>query len=254
MRTQIYAPVLSAVFLTGFYTTTGLLLGLGDVARAQTIFRDDFTNGLTWTTSDSGSVYIKDAEYLYIGANGVNNNSAEKIIHVDLSTGSPIVIEQRLKLESGGMNYRLPDETISFEDSSKITITYLPNFPDRESQPPYGWGFGGWTGNHDHAVPGAGYWDTATADYWAVTRIVLTPTGGELFVKPDDAANGWFDTQFYSVASTNWSHSSVETINFSQPWDSVCYVDSISISQIPEPSTFSLLALGGLLLLRRRKK
>lgn len=192
------------------------------------LFQDNFKGPLTWTVSNS-SVHIKDNDFLVIDSDGHNDDWAEKDLSVSLSSERPVIIEQRLKLQSGGMNYRLPHETISFEDSSTITATYLPNFPGIESQPPYGWGFGGWTGNHDHAVPGSGYWTSSTADYWALTRIVITPTEGVLYVKPDDREKGWFSDQFYQVASRKWSHSRIEKIRFSQPWDSVCYIDYIKI-------------------------
>jgi hypothetical protein len=99
-----------------------------------------------------------------------------------------------------------------------LAVTYLPKLQPSEH---FGWAFGTWTDIYDHAVPGE--------DYWAVTRIVLTSTGGQLFVKPDDAAKSWFSTDFYPIVTTNWSHSSVEKIRFSQPWDAVCDFDYITI-------------------------
>lgn len=140
------------------------------------------------------------------------------------------VIEQKIKLQSGGKNYRLPGELIFFEDSTQIGTGFLSN--DNNPDPNYigyGWIFGDWTNNEEHGIPGTGYWNSATADYWAVTRIVLTPTGGELFVKPDDAEKGWFSNEFYKVASKQWSHSSIEKVRFSQPWDSVNYLNYFNV-------------------------
>jgi hypothetical protein len=137
-----------------------------------------------------------------------------------------VVIEQRIKLQSGGLGYRLPSQSIYFEDSTDstaLTITALPGQPGEPVQ--YGWNFGGWTQSDNNTVPGSGFWTSATADYWAVTRVVITPMGGELFVKPDDAERGWFSDEFYSVASRQWSHSRIEKVRFTQPWDSVNYLN-----------------------------
>jgi hypothetical protein len=218
---------------------TARLDGLSPVSNSQSrltewpskwriLFQDQFKGSLTWTTSNK-SVSIKDNDFLVIDSDGHNDDWAEKDLSIDLSPDHPIIIEQRLKLQSAGLNYRLPLEEIVFENSSSLSITYLPNFPDKESVQPYGWNFGGWTGNHDHAVPGSGYWTSAIADYWAVTRVVITPTEGELYVKPDDHEKGWFSDQFFKVASQKWSHSKVEKIRFKQPWDSVVYIDYVKV-------------------------
>lgn len=56
------------------------------------------------------------------------------------------------------------------------------------------------------------------------------------------------------VATTLWLHTQIEGIDFVPPWDSVCDIDYISVYSIPEPFTLSLLALGGLAVMRRRRK
>jgi len=72
-------------------------------AHAETLFYDDFTENLTWTTSDN-SVYIKDNAYLYIDADSTDNDDwAEKSFSIDVLSGYPIVIEQRIKLDKGGL-------------------------------------------------------------------------------------------------------------------------------------------------------
>ncbi len=233
------------------YIVVALILGLVGVANANVLFEDDFTGGLSWVTSDN-SVYINDDEYLYIGSDGGYDDWAEKEFSIDLAADAAIVIEQRVKLESGGLNYRLPDQTIVFEDSSEMSVTYLSAGDPPEN---YGWLFNGlWTGITEPEVPGAGWWTSATADYWTVTRIELTPTGGQLFMKPDDLEKEWYSEEFQFIASTNWSHSQITKIRFDQPWDSVNYVDYIKISIVPEPATLSLVGLGGALLLRRKRK
>jgi hypothetical protein len=56
-------------------------------------------------------------------------------------------------------------------------------------------------------------------------------------MKPDDTANSWFSNDFYSVASTNWSHSSIEMIEFKQPWDAACDIDYITIQTFGHSNT-----------------
>lgn len=183
------------------------------------IYRDDFTGSLTWTRSSS-SVYIKDNEYLYIGRDDpwytVWGDYAEKGFFIDLFSNKSVVIEMRVKLFSGGQNYRLPQQLIYFEDASYIGVTYLPDGLNR-----YGWGFLGWTTLNQPAVPGE--------NYWTLIKVVLTSTGGQLHMKPDDSTRGWYSEQFSFIKSASWSHTKITKIRFEQPWDSINYVDYISI-------------------------
>ena len=198
-----------------------------------TLFHDDFNDILNWEPSDD-STYIVDDDFMYISSDGVTNPAdiAERDFSIDLSDDYEIVVEQRVKLESGGHNYRLPWEHIYFEDDTRLSITYLPDFPPDENV--YGWCFVDWTGIHDNAVPGEGYLGDATADYWTVTRAVLSASGGELYMKPDDAERGWFSDDFSLVTTAEWSHSQVTKIEFSQPWDSSNFVDYITIKKVTD--------------------
>ena len=203
-----------------------VLATVGVGAGADYLYFDDFNDPLTWDTSDS-SVYIKNDDYLYIGTDGGYVDWAEYDINLEL-TSDQIAIEQRQKLESGGLNYRLPCEAFCFEDGEEFGITYLGT-DEAHPDPTHGWLFGSWTGSHEHAVPGTGWWTSATANYWAVTKIILNSTEAELFVKPDDLERGWYSDEYYKVAQADWSHSTITTIRFRQPWDSVCYIDYIKI-------------------------
>ncbi len=247
-----------------------LFIGIGQAQAQTTLFSDNFTGPLTWTTSDP-SVSIQNGN-LVIGSDGIVNDWANYGFSTPLSLSSNnyIVIEQRTKVVAGGLGYALPWQGVTFEDSSRLWTANLPGLNlDGSSIDPrhlYGWGFGVWqsTGqqgsghggdwvaegdpwshNDNHDVPTSGYWTTSTANVWAVTRMILTPTGGELFVKPDDAANGWFDDQFYPVASAYWSHSQIDAIGFSQPWDAECDINYINVTSvpgsytIPDPASFS---------------
>lgn len=232
--------------MKNFVLILAIFIFCGANAHAEVIFYDDFTGGLTWTTSDS-SVYIKDNDYLYISSDSGYDDWAERNFAINLTPDTPIIIKQRIKLDSGGLNYRLPGEEIFFEDSSKIGICYLPSDPGQT----YGWYFGfgneGYSGIEEPAVIGE--------DYWVVTKLVITPTGGELYMRPDadDKVNGWYSEDFTFVTSTAWSHSQITKIRFDQPWDSANSIDYIKISAIPEPATLLLFGFGGLLLRRKRR-
>ena len=234
--------------------TVCLCVAAAGTAQAGVFFEEEFSGPLTWVTSDA-SVSVQNGDYLVIGSNGdfsPDEDWAEKEVSVSLSNDYFVVMEQRQKLESGGRNYRLPWNNFWFEDGSGNTVTYLASDPI-EDPPSFGWYFGSfeegaafaWTHSDEHAVPGDGWWTTATADYWAVTKIVMTPTGGQLYVKPDDEARGWYGDEFYLIASTDWQHTTLTKIGFEQPWDSVCYVDYVRIYDealpTPEPSTIALL-------------
>ena len=184
-------------------------------AGAEVLYEEDFTDTLTWSTSDA-SVYIKDNDFLFIGTDGGYDDFAEKIFSIDLSNNYNIIIEQRIKLDSSGRGYTLSNQHIYFEDDKVISVTYLPSTQ-------YGWNLGGWTKNHDSAIPGEGY--------WAVTKIIITPSGGELYVKPDDSAKGWFSNDFVKIVSKDWSYDRITKIVFRQHWDSVNYFDYIKITK-----------------------
>jgi hypothetical protein len=196
---------------------------------------------------------------LHVNSNGtVDDGWAQKSLSISLSDQNPVVIDARMRLESGGLNYRLPLAAIYFGDGSSLWTTYLPTL---DSNGPYGWHFttasgdASWSGIENPPVPGSGYWDTATANYWAVIRIVLAPTGGQLFLKPDDASQGWFSDQFEPVLSTTWStQSTIANIRFQQPWDAAFTVDYVNVTVAPEPSTWALLAVGVTAFLIRRRR
>jgi len=197
------------------------------------LFKDDFERGIQdWSVSDSSSVYSLGNNYLYIGPNGAYDDFAEHTFSIGLTSNSAVIIEQRIKLESGGKNYRLPWEIIYFEDGDTLTSTDLP-------YDGYGWNIGGWTGNMDNSVPGDGYWSNASANYWAVTRIVLSSTEVTLYIKPDDPDRGWDSDKFVKIATKDMTaHSEITKIRFIQPWDSTNYIDYIRITSVKQNFSF----------------
>ena len=223
-----------------------LFIGVEQAQADTTLLSDDFTGPLTWTTSND-SISVQNGN-LVLGPTAANNGAwAAKAASITLSPDSYVVIESRQKLQSGGLDYCLPREDVSFEDGTVLHSTYLPN--EFDGYPLHGWAFGWltdgvgpgsgnmWTQNDNHPVPHSGYWTTAAADYWAVTKMILTPSGGELFVKPDDPDKGWSDDTFYPVASQYWSHSGIDQIKFVSPWSSVCDVDYVNITSVPRSYT-----------------
>ena len=51
----------------------------------------------------------------------------------------------------------------------------------------------------------------------------------KLYIKPDDEEKGWSSNTFYQIASKQWSHSRIERMRFSQPWDSVNYLNYFKV-------------------------
>lgn len=192
-----------------------LMLLLSGTAMGEVLFSDDFTDTLTWSTSDA-SVYIKDNDFLYIQSDGGYGDWADKTLSIDLSNNYDIIVEQRMKLESAGRGYTLPIQKIYFDDDKILDITFLPSGA-------YGWNFGGWTQNFDNPIPGEGY--------WVVLKVIITPSGGDLYIKPDDSAKGWFSNEFINVTSKDWSYAEITKIRFHQTWDSVNYFDYIKITK-----------------------
>ena len=78
-------------------------LGTMGTVHAEVLFEDDFSSAVNWATSDS-SVQIGGG-YLHIGSDGGNDDWAETVVSIALSADRTIVVEQRLKLQSGGNNY-----------------------------------------------------------------------------------------------------------------------------------------------------
>ena len=126
-----------------------VVLLFAETAMGEVLFSDDFTDTLTWSTSDA-SVYIKDNDFLYMQSDGGYSDWADKTLSIDLSNNYDIIVEQRMKLESDGRDYTLPIQKIYFDDDKVIDITFLPSGQ-------YGWNFGGWTQNFDNPIPGEGY-------------------------------------------------------------------------------------------------
>jgi len=172
-------------------------------------FSDDvFANG-SWARSNT-SVSVDTANgWLHFDADLGNDDYAEKAASITL----PITIETRLRLISGGGDYRTAVLHIVPNDPSKtIVLVY-------GSDPSMGWVFniwGTWTGIHTQAPP--------SENVWITVKAVIRADGGELWAKFDS------DQDFIYVTSSTWSiPTQITAIRFYQPWDSINDVDYIQI-------------------------
>ena len=101
-----------------------VVLLFAGTAMGEVLFSDDFTDTLTWSTSDA-SVYIKDNDFLYMQSDGGYSDWADKTLSIDLSNNYDIIVEQRMKLESDGRDYTLPIQKIYFDDDTINAVSYL---------------------------------------------------------------------------------------------------------------------------------
>ncbi len=169
---------------------------------------DVFGNG-DWARSD-GSISVNTTDgWLHIGAGGGYDGFAEKIVNLS----SPITVESRMKLVSGGNNYRLPALKLYYgpTDDDVVDIFYL-----RNDNSQYGWRFKGWTFLETHSPTGENIWVTVKA--------IIRADGGELLAKFDS------DNAFTSIITKSWSiPNTIVKIRYGQPWDAVCEIDYISV-------------------------
>ncbi|MBU0490216.1 MAG: PKD domain-containing protein [Chloroflexi bacterium] len=166
---------------------------------------DVFASG-DWTRSDAAVVIDISNERLHIGAGGGHGDYAEKAISITL----PIVVQTRIRLVSGGQNYRLPWFGLYYGPTSDdvVNITYLPG---------YGWAFKEWT-SLDIKAP-------AAENVWMTIKAEIRPDGGKLLAKNDA------DINFTFITTRSWSiPNEIVKIRYSQPWDAECDVDYVVIS------------------------
>lgn len=161
-----------------------------------------------WTRSDASVSVDTINGWLHIAADGVVDDRAQKSIHFSL----PIREVARMRLESGGFNYRLPALAVLYGvlDGEGVGISYLPGDT-------YGWEFKGWTNIHTLAPESENVWRTVNA--------IIRADGGELWAKADS------DTAFTLITTRSWSiPDSTIGIRFTQEWDAVCDLDYITVS------------------------
>ncbi len=183
-------------------------------------FNSDVFAGGGWIRTDS-SVWVDTANgWLQISPDGGADDAAERA----MNAAWPVTIETRLRLVSGGGDYRLPWLKVFYGPASPayIGVTY-------NSSNSYGWNLNGFTGSHVKAPP--------SANTWLTLRIVLAEAGGELWVKYDN------ETEFTRVAVNTW-HIPLPMIGIrlEQPLDSVVTVDYLDLQGQAAPGPFEKLS------------
>lgn len=175
----------------------------------EELFSTDVFSGSDWLRTDSSVWVDQDAGWLVIGTGPGYNDAAWR----DVCFTLPVTLEARMRLVSGGLNYRLPWIAPVFSDGTCAWMTFLNGIvPGKHG----GWNFNGWTFVLDHGPSAENQWATITAE--------LRTDGGSLSVKYDG------DPGFTAVLTRTWTlPNRIVGIRVEQPWDSVCHVDYIRI-------------------------
>jgi hypothetical protein len=143
---------------------------------------------------------------LHINSDGSNDDSATKTMSFNL----PLTFEARMRLVSGGNNYRLPLVTFYY-GSSNLGFTFLQG---------NGWVLKDSTFVTTKAPP--------SENTWVTVKIVLRPDGGDLYARFDG------ETDFTYVTSRTWSITGpVTAIRISQPWDAPIDADYVAVNFPP---------------------
>ncbi len=212
-----YKVIASLIILLGMLTYVSQITLAADTLYFEDFCTDVFESG-DWERSHA-SVSVDTVNcLLHIGQGHGSGDYAERTDSFPL----PIRVEARMRLVSGGLNYRLPILSIHYgtETGEQIDITYLC------CSQIHGWKFKEWTQIHTVAPGSENVW-------WTVSAIIRSD-GGELLAKSDS------DTTFTSVVVKNWSITDhVVKLEFRQPWDAVCDIDYILVESW-EPRSCSL--------------
>jgi hypothetical protein len=172
-------------------------------------FHSDVFASSSWTRTDTSVAVQTSGSMLHVNIDGSNDDAATKTMTFNL----PLTFEARMRLVSGGNNYRLPWVTFYY-GSSSLGLTYLEG---------YGWVFKDYTYITTKAP--------ASENVWVTVRVVLRPDGGDLYARYDG------DTDFTYVTSRSWSITGpITSIRISQPWDAPFDVDYVAVNF---PSTFN---------------
>jgi hypothetical protein len=174
-------------------------------------FASNVFSGGVWTRTDSSVAVDVASGVLRISADGGNDDIAQ----APINTAFPLKVIIRMRLVSGGQNYRLPQISVGYGASEQAGFyaTYLPGST-------FGWALGPsaapFTQQHTNAPSAEGVWMTLTAE--------IRTNGGDLYAKLDSQQAATL------VATASWSPQSQMTILYlKQPWDSVCEFDDVRV-------------------------
>ena len=193
------------------YAPTSLGLQFGLSAEVEDFSSDVFLTS-TWSRS-SPSVYVDNANgWLIIPSIGSVKGFAER----EVSDSLPLTITARMRLVSGGRDYKLPKLELYFSDENFISVTFLTDVNPSDSHG--GWLFDGWT-----FVNTLG---PTAENQWLTVRMVIRRDGGDLYAKRDS------EDEFQHIASRDWEiGGSPARVRLMQTWDATCHIDYLSISK-----------------------
>lgn len=169
-------------------------------------FHTDVFSSNTWTRSDT-SVFVQTSKSLFhISADGGDNDHATRSTSLNL----PVTLEARIRLVSGGINFRLPQISLVY-GSSQLPISFSTG---------EGWIFKDPTYQTIKAP--------LAENHWVTIRAVIRSDGGDLYARHDG------ETEFTKVTSRAWSITlPITAIRISQPGDAVIDMDYMAVNFSP---------------------
>ncbi|NHZ84810.1 MAG: T9SS type A sorting domain-containing protein [Planctomycetia bacterium] len=219
--------------LHGYATSNNAVFALDDVVLRrlenqeldtvlffETFNNDVFSDG-SWVRSDASVIVDTTNEWLHIGSDGSVDDYAE----ITLNIPFPVTLESRMRLVSGGQNYRLPNMWLYYGTGAedRIQATYL-------NGDTYGWSFNGWTNIHTNAPNGENQWMTI--------KEVINTDGGTLFAKSD------YDSVYTFITNQNWTiPDTLIKLRYTQPWDAICEIDYVTIRGISPNQELTTLSI-----------
>ncbi len=245
-----------------------VLAGFGATAQAAIVLQDDFSyaNGnLVGQTPDVGGAWGS-----HSGAGSVPVQVAAGAVVLNQGSGSREDVNATFTTPVGsGMKYYAGFDLTMSGPASSVTSTYFAHFLTGTSS----FGSRVWvtvpsTAGYKLALSGGSSIESTWASdlaYGTTYRIVVAydydtgaTTGGTLWVNPTSSASSsiatttGFQNAFTSFAFRQASGNTIQTIDnliVANTFD-----EAAGITVAPEPASLSLLALGGLLMLKRRRQ
>ena len=233
--------------------------GLGQEALGdtwQTLYENDFSTDPGWTTNNAAH---------YNWDSGTGTYYQERINGADeytYQTISGLTIGKRWRLETdikpisndtaANAGLRLFDADM---ENSRPTYFGIDFATSSSGQSPYLL----WSSSTSGSENRVAFIDSPFEyDVWYRTLVEWDPVANTLYAKVTRRDNGSVlvdHTVLIDGHVNGVDRIGVSSVNhpFKTGAVGIAYLDNVSLSQIPEPATLSLLAIGGLALLRRRK-
>jgi len=173
-------------------------------------FSTDVIADGTWTRSGDTVSVDTGSGWLVIQTGDGGGDFARR----DVGFALPITFEARVRLVSGGNDYKTPGSYLYFSDGTYIKITFLTDVDPGDTHG--GWLFDGWT---FISIKGP-----LAENQWITVRAEIRTDGGDLWAKEDA------DADFTHIVSKSWSvPDELDYVRLKQSWDSICNVDYVRI-------------------------